>query len=441
VYAAGSLWALGPTLRRFDVSTPGDPRRDPAVSVEPQCGRPDTGVADGTRLWLHHDIGGCIELFDLSGPVPVSVDRFSMEDWPEDAGLVHARMAAVTGGLVVVDPDRGVITAIRQNLTGELEIAGRLAQEAGATCAGAAGPHLVVRPLMEEAAGLYDISDPADPWLTGRFAVHEDLTRAVRCDVQIDGDTATTAGPGAWALLNLSGPASITVTSSARLPDLTGGFDTAGGTLFLAAGLRGLLAVTDPDGAADVAVLRLGGSTIDVAAEGGLAVAARGNDGITTVDVTDLGAPAQLGSLELGGLAHHVEIDGNRAYVLVDRSAVSHRWWLGGARLAIVDISEPRLPQLVGDLDIAGEPSGLLVDGTRVYVAGHAGLEVIDISDPVRPRMLDVGAAILTSGDMSTSGLFDAPEQPVELTSVSKSGDFIYAAAGPDGLLVYRVLR
>jgi hypothetical protein len=56
--------------------------------------------------------------------------------------------------------------------------------------------------------------------------------------------------------------------------------------------------------------------------------------------------------------------------------------------LAVIDVSRPERPSLVGRVVLPGQARGLDVDGTMAYVAaGSAGLVTVDVSDPARPRI------------------------------------------------------
>jgi len=112
---------------------------------------------------------------------------------------------------------------------------------------------------------------------------------------------------------------------------------------------------------------------------------------------------------QIGGTCQAVAVQGRYAYIGL------------GPRLAVVDISNPAQPALVGQsamlpdvvLDVA-------VSGTLVYVADRdGGLRVIDASDPAHPREL---------------GYYDTPGHA---DNVAASGTLAYVASAA-GLLVLR---
>ena len=117
---------------------------------------------------------------------------------------------------------------------------------------------------------------------------------------------------------------------------------------------------TDDDGLDDFAEIRLGGNPLDGVA---------GRSGI-------------LGALRLDGAAWDIAFDGTTAYVAMD-----------DAGLAVVDLSDPLAPILIGSVDLLGVSSSVAVDDTRALaVLGSQfidpGLRIVDISDPTAPQLV-----------------------------------------------------
>jgi len=86
--------------------------------------------------------------------------------------------------------------------------------------------------------------------------------------------------------------------------------------------------------------------------------------------------------------------------------------------LAIVDISNPTVPMLLGELDLPYDyPRGLAMSSEHCYVARGdlGGMQVIDISDPQHP--------ILVPG-----GIFETSERT---NDVVFDGTYVYLACGP----------
>lgn len=92
-------------------------------------------------------------------------------------------------------------------------------------------------------------------------------------------------------------------------------------------------------------------------------------------------APAQQASVDLSGAndGRKVQTQGNYAYVVRDG---------GTPDFAIIDISIPSTPSLVGSLSLSGNPTNLFVSGNYAYVSSTENtqeLQVIDITSPSAP--------------------------------------------------------
>ena len=115
---------------------------------------------------------------------------------------------------------------------------------------------------------------------------------------------------------------------------------------------------------------------------------------------------------QLGGATVAVDVVGDLAYAGI------------GPRLAILDMSDPASPLLLGQT--APMPrvlESVTVEGDYAYVAaGDAGLRVVDVSDPADP--VEVGSA----------GTVDYA------WDVAVAGDYVYIADGAGGLRVVNVL-
>jgi hypothetical protein len=175
------------------------------------------------------------------------------------------------------------------------------------------------------------------------------------------------------------------------------------------------------------ALISIGGTaTVDIAEgitlEGDLAYVADGRGGLRIIDVSNPAWPVEIGGTStFEGLAKAVVVSEGYAYVAdefgsgafgfhifdvsdpttpVEVAAVRPRGaedvivdgavaYLAAqyAGLAILDVSDPAAPTLIGELDI-GYASGLALSNGRLYVSTHVGLKVIDVSDPTTPLVL-----------------------------------------------------
>jgi len=177
---------------------------------------------------------------------------------------------------------------------------------------------------------------------------------------------------------------------------------------------------------------------------------------LATMAVGAAGAQAQ-GPIEFvaqyGGPSYAIAVQGERAYLGI------------GPRLAVLDISHPSSPTLLGKSDpLLGVVENVAVSGNYVYVAaGGAGLLVIDVSSPVAP--VQVGAyqtyyaadvavsgsyVCLVGGELPGFQVLDVsdPASPTCVGTIKKtgvpqgvavSGNYAYVAAGPSGLIVVNI--
>jgi hypothetical protein len=124
------------------------------------------------------------------------------------------------------------------------------------------------------------------------------------------------------------------------------------------------------------------------------------DEGLALVDLSDPRAPAVLGALDLPDAEYAVDLDGGVAYVLEARGL--------GAFLSVLDVSDPADPQLLSRQLLSAPRSNgdLVADGRYLYVATtQAGLQVFDVLDPTAPLLVatlpteDKAAGIALDGD------------------------------------------
>lgn len=142
---------------------------------------------------------------------------------------------------------------------------------------------------------------------------------------------------------------------------------------------------------------------------GDLACVAMGSAGLAVLDVSNPAAPRLLGKLDTSGTANALHVTGNLVYVAD-----------GNAGLQIIDISNPAAPVRLGGLDTKGDANDVRVSGTLAYVAdGNAGLQIIDVRDPANPVL---------KGQWS-SGVYGA-------SAVEVAGPLVYLGGDSPALLV-----
>jgi hypothetical protein len=164
------------------------------------------------------------------------------------------------------------------------------------------------------------------------------------------------------------------------IPGSANGVRVAGAHAYVAAGAAGLVVVdvTDLEAPAIVGSAPAGIAQ-DVRLMGAHAFVAGGNRGLAVVDVGTPAEPRQVALLPLGGFSWDLALGGQRAYVA------------NGEGLAIVDVSDPAGPALMGELALAGTSVGVDLDlerGLAVVASGGGGIFVVDVSDPAAPAVV-----------------------------------------------------
>ncbi len=186
-----------------------------------------------------------------------------------------------------------------------------------------------------------------------------------------------------------------------------------------------------------------------LAVDDDLIVAALGDAGIAVFEQLAEGL-ALSSSLEVGGPAHALALEDRVAYVAA-----------GPAGVRLVDLSDPKRPEILGDTLVDKEVLGVVAQGgLLVAAAGSDGLFIADVSDPRAPAALGslmtggyafaarlVGATIYLADGWGGLRTIDAsdPSRPRLLGSlatagwaraVSVEGGLAYVAAGSQGLIV-----
>lgn len=196
------------------------------------------------------------------------------------------------------------------------------------------------------------------------------------------------------------------------------------------------------------------GSPRDLHVVGNTAYVATWTRGLAVFDVANGEPPQHLGQVVSGGRAQNVSVVDGHAFLAANNAGV-----------LVIDVADPRAPRLVSTIDTGGDAYGVFAASGLVYVAGSAGLSILDASDPTRLRALGVadtrpyGSAVdvVVEGNLAfvaaTRALLvydlsdlTAPRRtaeriaPGELADLALAGDKIYVAAQNGGLLIYRHL-
>jgi hypothetical protein len=128
---------------------------------------------------------------------------------------------------------------------------------------------------------------------------------------------------------------------------------------------------------------------------------------LRVVDLSAAATPVVRANYPLPAAGNQAQMIGNVAYVL------------SMAGLTILDLTDPLKPRLLGQTGSLGYAYSIQVQGSLAFVGSSSGVRVIDISDPKRPT------ARAAYGDA--------------IGQVQVIGDIIYVAGGTTGFHVLRL--
>jgi hypothetical protein len=234
--------------------------------------------------------------------------------------------------------------------------------------------------VWPSALAVYDIRAPGGPRWVGAVTWPEEGSRAV--DAAIAGDSlfafvdAGMPGGGFGGFLSVVDVADPTApVEVARTGPIAGwGVHLVGdgARIFVTANNDRLTSrvtvidVSDPRRPVAAAALDLASDANDLALRGAQLFIASGEgfEGLTVVDVRHSEAPRVVGRLRLGE-STAIAVDDTRAYVV------------NAGRIAIVDVSDPRNPTVVGEHRPVGYLQRIAVEGPYLYLtAEYAGLQI-----------------------------------------------------------------
>ena len=131
------------------------------------------------------------------------------------------------------------------------------------------------------------------------------------------------------------------------------------------------------------------GTAERVYVSGNIAYVADGAEGLVMISTTNPYSPQLLSACNVFGSAYDVKVEGTKAYVA------------GANGLAIVDVSNPSLPTLLGSYATSTEARNIFVSENRVFINGL----IIDVSDPSSPALIGSypGDDVFVSGNLAYS--------------------------------------
>ncbi len=137
------------------------------------------------------------------------------------------------------------------------------------------------------------------------------------------------------------------------------------------------------------------------------------SNGLQMIDVKDPSNPKPIGSTSIPGQPQNIVISNQRAYITTTIPYALH----------IVDISNPTITQAIS-LKTDDRAYGVAVSGSKAYIAdGSAGIKVIDMSNPLSPKVLNSMKLQNYSSD-----------KPAKAEGIAISDSIAYVAAGYSGL-------
>ena len=261
--------------------------------------------------------------------------------------------------------------------------------------------------------------------------------------VRVSGTYAYVAAGPTLSVVHVGEPSAPKARGAVTLPGVITAFAVSGTVVYATVGLRGLAVVdvSNPDTPIVVGILKTPGEAVRIAVAGSKAVVANRMSGAEVVDVSDRTRPVSLGSYYTDGYTRDVAAAGSVAYVVdssndfavVDLSrngppaaltiqqsvttsgfvAVSATgggkiaYVLGGGSLQTYDVSDAAAPKRVAASPISGRTQAVVLDRSFGYVAaGTDGVQILDLSDPLKPIVRGAyrppGAArdVAASGDL-----------------------------------------
>jgi hypothetical protein len=212
----------------------------------------------------------------------------------------------------------------------------------------------------------------------------------------------------------------------------------------------GFVDLSAPDKPAMTGFYLTPSSIIAAAVQGQTAYAVGELSGLRVVDLSDPLRPGPLAATSIFRGVHGLAADGGYAYV-------TDRW-----SVRVFDVSHPAQPRQVQALPIPnGVPRTIVVKDSFAYLtADHAGLYVIDISNPKAAAVLgnypmsrftyglavagdfaylansDTGFHIISVRDPAAPKLESSLKLEGEPYGVAIQGKYAYVASGPSGLIV-----
>ena len=277
-------------------------------------------------------------------------------------------------------------------------------------------------------------------------------------DVVVVHKTAYVTGNRGVHIIDVENPVSPRELGRLKLQDGAFGISVRGHRAYIAGDSEGFFIADIADPKNPVVIGQYSpkeGLTEDVSIDGTLAYVIKREGRLLVLDITNESKPLLLGELPVGSAGREAIHQEDRLY-LADSS-----WGL-----VLLDVSDPSSPLRVSVVPGTEGASGIAFKTSWMFLACHRfGLKILDVSAAARPQVKgtfrfssEANAVLVDNDDLYVAGQNDGtihvldvkdPLLPVIVTSrkgymphrLFHDGDYLYAADGKHGLVIFQYVR
>ncbi|MDD4667592.1 MAG: T9SS type A sorting domain-containing protein [Candidatus Cloacimonetes bacterium] len=233
--------------------------------------------------------------------------------------------------------------------------------------------------FSDDTMQVIDITEPANPQ-----TVYSDQAPMLPSYITLAGNLMFISGGSdgygnsSIQIIDVSDPSNPMIRYTYNTSNLATGITVDGNIAYIAARYAGMLIwdISNPNQPNQLGVFNPGRAIMDVSIQGSTACLANELNGILMVDISNPANPLEIGTCDTPGFAYHVALQGTLAYVC------------GNAGLQIVNVSDPLpSPNVIGSYYNEGDCYNSLALGTNslYMINSWEGLKVLDISEPSLP--------------------------------------------------------
>jgi len=394
----------------------------------------------GTMAYVSTTSG--LEVIDVANPIqPLRVAAYATGQRAValDVSGSTVYLVSATGSLMVLDasdPAGAGIKLLSALETGQqgyaVQVVGSLAYVAAA----------------DAGLQILDVSDPAHPVLWGSYS-----PGGYTFGVCVRGTMAyLSVGDVGLEVCDVTQPAAVKRLGGFELRGFAGSVRVVGHTAYVADSWGGLqiLDVSDPAKMVSVGRCLLGEHVTSLQITGSLAFVIT-LEHLLVLNISNPTAPVLLGQIETDSLPRNIQVMGTKAYLL------------GWQELDILEVSDPvRIVRLGTYESHRGPMQGVCVIGGTALVGQDHYLLAMDVSLPSQPAVLcsgesgsrlvnavivggtkayvagSAGVGVLDVGDPNAIGLLGAHrDETVIFNDLQVTGTVAYVAAGSRGLQIF----